>query len=181
MSEAAYSPHLRDPAQNVKDIGGAEYGQDTRTDEQKKTDKELAERLCRIIEDANSRVVPLTKMIRKVRVSDDYLEALFAHTRLVLQHIENMEAQKPEDRDENELIKQIKPLLEQAEKILNETLGAVKGADPDSRLSNKAKRNVQSHTATPEEQRLAEALKVVRMALLSISPTPCADELYHFS
>lgn len=72
-----------------------------------------------------------------------------------------MEAQKPEDRDEAELVKQIKPLLQQAETILNQTLGAIKGADPDNRLSNKAKRHMADHRATPEEQRLAEALKVV--------------------
>jgi hypothetical protein len=44
---------------------------------------------------------------------------------------------------------------------LNETAGSIKGADPDNRLSNKAKRHMQDHKATPEEQRLAEALKTV--------------------
>jgi hypothetical protein len=72
-----------------------------------------------------------------------------------------MEARKEDDRDEAELVKQVKPLIEQAEKILNETNGAIKGADPDNRLSNKAKRNFSDHKATPEEQRLAEALKTV--------------------
>jgi len=113
---------------------------DDRTDEETR-DKKLAERLSSIIEDANSRVIPLCKMIRK--------------------HIENMEARKEEDRDEAELVKQVKPLLEQAEKILNETHGAIRGADPDNRLTNQAKRNQQDHKATPEEQRLAEALKVL--------------------
>jgi len=80
---------------------------------------------------------------------------------MIRKHIENMEAQKEEDRDEGELVKQFKPLLEQAEKILNETMGSIKGADPDNRLSNKAKRNTADHKATPEEQRLAEALKVL--------------------
>jgi hypothetical protein len=84
-----------------------------------------------------------------------------------------MDAQKEEDRDEAELVKQVKPLLEQAEKILNETQGAVKGADPDNRLTNKAKRNMQDHKATPEEQRLAEALKVVSQ-LCSLDPLECA-------
>jgi len=114
---------------------------DNRTDEQKKMEKELANRLSSIIEDANARVTPLCKMIRK--------------------HFENMEAKKEEDRDQGELVKQVKPLLEQAEKILNETQGSIKGADPDHHLSNQAKRNQQDHKATPEEQRLAEALKVL--------------------
>jgi hypothetical protein len=75
-----------------------------------------------------------------------------------------MEAKKEEDRDENELTRNVKPLIEQAEKILNETNGSIRGADPDNRLSNQAKRNQQDHKATPEEQRLAEALKTVRRA-----------------
>ncbi|KAK7055940.1 Lea domain-containing protein [Favolaschia claudopus] len=116
-------------------------GQDTRTDQEKETDRKLAERLSTLIEDANSKCLPICNMIRK--------------------HIENMEAQKEEDRDENELVKAVKPLLQQAEQILNETNGAIRGADPDNRLSNKAKRNMQDHKATPEEQRLAEALKVL--------------------
>lgn len=78
-----------------------------------------------------------------------------------IQHIETMDSQKEEDRDEAELVKNVKPLLEQAEKILNETYGAIKGADPDNRLSNKAQRNQQDHKATPAEQRLAEAIKVL--------------------
>ncbi|KAJ3782676.1 hypothetical protein GGU10DRAFT_297483, partial [Lentinula aff. detonsa] len=114
---------------------------DDRNDEERKKDAELAERLSRLIEDANSRVVPLCKMIRK--------------------HIEGMEARKEEDRNEGELVQQVKPLLQQAEKILNETMGMIKGADPDNRLSDKAKRHAQTHNATPEEQRLAEALKVL--------------------
>ncbi|KAJ7610571.1 hypothetical protein DFH06DRAFT_1345976 [Mycena polygramma] len=68
---------------------------------------------------------------------------------------------KEEDRDEAELVKNVKPLLQQAEQILNETNGSIRGADPDNRLSNKATRNMQDHKATPEEQRLAEALKVM--------------------
>ena len=81
-----------------------------------------------------------------------------------------MEARKEEDRDEAELVKQVKPLLQEAEKILNETQGAIKGADPDNRISNRAKRHQDAHNATPEEQRLATALKVVSsiIAILTI-------------
>ena len=38
-----------------------------------------------------------------------------------------------------------------------------KGADPENKVSSRAKRHAQDHRATPEEQRLAEALKVVRI------------------
>jgi len=116
-------------------------GTDSRSKEEIERDNALAQRLSSIIEHANEQVVPLCEMIRK--------------------HIEGFERQKEEDRDESELVQQVKPLLQQAEKILNETNGAVRGADPDNRLSNKAKRNMQDHNASPEEQRLAEALKVM--------------------
>ncbi len=46
------------------------------------------------------------------------------------QAIEGFEAQKEDDRDEAALVKQVRPLIEQAEKTLNETNGAVRGADP---------------------------------------------------
>ncbi|KAJ7121912.1 hypothetical protein C8R46DRAFT_861500, partial [Mycena filopes] len=114
---------------------------DERTEQQKETDRQLAERLSTLIEEANEKCQPLCKMIRK--------------------HIENMDARKEEDRDEAELVKNVKPLLEQVEKILNETNGAIRGADPDKRLSNKATRNMHDHKATPEEQRLAEGLKIM--------------------
>ncbi|KAJ6476445.1 hypothetical protein C8R47DRAFT_658982 [Mycena vitilis] len=116
-------------------------GEDKRTEEEKEQDKKLAERISQIIEGANQKCTPLCKMIRK--------------------HIESMFERKEEDRDEAELVKNVKPLLQQAEQILNETNGAIRGADPDNRLSNKATRNMQDHKATPEEQRLAEALKVM--------------------
>ena len=45
--------------------------------------------------------------------------------------------------------------------MLYETNGAIKGADPDNRLTNRAQRHVDDHKASPEEQRLAEALKVM--------------------
>jgi hypothetical protein len=87
-----------------------------------------------------------------------------------------MDARKDDEKDENELVKQVKPLLEQAEKILNETNGAVRGADPDEKLSNRARRNVSDHKAEPEEQRLAEALKVVS-AEISVVGEVYSEEL----
>jgi len=114
---------------------------DERTPQEIKQDKELAERLSALIEDANQRVIPLCKQIRI--------------------HIENMKARPDEDKNEDELTKAVRPLIEQVEKVLNETNGAIKGADPDNQLTRTATRNLKDHKATPEEQRLAEALKVM--------------------
>ncbi|KZP07641.1 hypothetical protein FIBSPDRAFT_1052861 [Athelia psychrophila] len=113
---------------------------DERSPEAQKREKELAIRLAQIIENANEQVIPTVKMIRS--------------------NIENMLARKEEDRDDNELTEKVRPLIEQVEKVLNETNGAIKGIDHDNKLTNQAKRNQLEHKATPEEQRLAEALKI---------------------
>lgn len=54
------------PQIDVEHDIGSDTTTDDRTDAQKEADKQLAERLSALIEDANSRVVPLCKMIRKV-------------------------------------------------------------------------------------------------------------------
>lgn len=51
-------------AQDLENRAGEE---DNRSPEEIKKEDELAERLSSLIEDANKRVVPLCKMIRKVR------------------------------------------------------------------------------------------------------------------
>ncbi|KAJ7816517.1 hypothetical protein B0H14DRAFT_3111692 [Mycena olivaceomarginata] len=138
---------MSDIDQQELNAGGAaeeqkhEAGADERSEQEKEADRKLADRLSLLIEHANEKCVPLCNMIRK--------------------HFDHIDSQKEEDRDEDELVKAVKPLMQQAETILNETNGAIRGADPDNRLSNKAKRNVQDHKATPEEQRLAEAVKVL--------------------
>lgn len=48
--------------------------------------------------------------------------------------------------------KRKRSLAGQVEKILSESGGAIRGADPDSRLSNKTLRNMHDHKAMPEEQ-----------------------------
>jgi len=104
-----------------------------------KADAELADRLAHMINETIERLAPMLKMIRK--------------------HVDKANQTPPDELDEQALIDAVKPLLEQCSQALHETLGAIKGADPDGRLSNQAKRNMQDHKATPEEQRLAEALK----------------------
>ncbi|KAF7776509.1 hypothetical protein Agabi119p4_4902 [Agaricus bisporus var. burnettii] len=123
------------PAQGQKASG------DTRTQQEIDADNKMADRLSQIIEGANEQLLPICERMRKC--------------------IDNMFAQKEEDRDEQELVKQVKPLIEEADKILNETNGAIRGMDPEKQLTNRVKRNAQDHSASPSEQRLAEALKVL--------------------
>jgi hypothetical protein len=55
--------------QGDPDFPNAETATDNRPDAQKQAEKQLANRLSTIIENANERVIPICKMIRRVRQS----------------------------------------------------------------------------------------------------------------
>lgn len=63
-----------------------------------------------------------------------------------------------EDLDEDALVDKLKPVIEQATAVLNDSLGKIKGMDPEGLEAHKATRNYEDHNASPEEQRLAKAL-----------------------
>jgi len=55
----------------------------------------------------------------------------------------------------------MKPLIQEASQILNETLGGLKGADPDGKIQRRAQHKKDNHEATPEENHLAESVAKV--------------------
>ncbi|RGP60830.1 hypothetical protein FSPOR_10433 [Fusarium sporotrichioides] len=113
--------------------------------------KKLAQQLSYQIEQTLERLRPICKSI------NDKISAA--------------EAQKPEDRDEEELVRQVKPLIEDGGKLLTECNGIIRGLDPDGRIARNAKQKVSSGDATPEEAHLANILKE-----LSTEIQTCIDE-----
>ncbi|KAG4276034.1 hypothetical protein FPRO04_14301 [Fusarium proliferatum] len=107
--------------------------------EEAEKNKKLAQSLAYQIEQTLERLRPICKSIK------DKISAA--------------EAQKPEDRDEEELVRQVKPLIEEGGKILTETNGIIQGLDPDGRISRNAKQKTAAGEATPEEAHLANLLK----------------------
>ncbi|KAI0450239.1 hypothetical protein F5B21DRAFT_508407 [Xylaria acuta] len=79
--------------------------------------------------------------------------------RMIVERINQEEAKSEEDRDEEELVKQVRPLIEEGGKILTEANGVIRGLDPDGRISAQAKHHSAGGEATPEEYHLAELLK----------------------
>jgi len=103
------------------------------------SDVEIAKKLSSIIDNAIDRVSPLLEMMN--------------------QHLAKADHDREEDKlNEEELVKQVKPLIEQATNILRETHGAIKALDPDGTIANNAQRKAQDHEASKEEQHLAESL-----------------------
>lgn len=68
---------------------------------------------------------------------------------------------KKEDLDEEKLVEKLKPLIEQATGILQETHGAIKALDPDGKIARSAQHKTADSEATHEEQHLAQGLTEV--------------------
>jgi len=75
------------------------------------------------------------------------------------QHVEKADRTPKEELDEEELVNQVKPLLEEGGRILQECNGALRGLDPDGSIAATAKARAAQGNATQEEHRLAELLK----------------------
>jgi hypothetical protein len=56
-------------------------------------------------------------------------------------------------------VQEVKPLIEEGGRILNEAKGIIKGLDPEGRIAANAKHKTAAREATPEEYHLAEVLK----------------------
>ncbi|KAI1187992.1 hypothetical protein F5B17DRAFT_293759 [Nemania serpens] len=102
-------------------------------------DRKIASQICYCITQSLDKIKPICRMI--------------------VERINQEEAKSEADRDEEELIKQVRPLIEEGGKILTEANGVIRGLDPDGRISAQAKHHSAGHEATPEEYQLAELLK----------------------
>lgn len=118
------------------------------TEEEKKAreeaelDKKICAQMTYCVEDALDKIKPILKMI--------------------ISHIDKAERTPKDDLDEEELVKQVKPLIEEGGRILSEANSAIRALDPGGRLASQAKAKTAAHEATPEEYHLADCLKDVR-------------------
>ncbi|KAK3390578.1 hypothetical protein B0H63DRAFT_120319 [Podospora didyma] len=102
-------------------------------------DKKLAAQMSVCVEQCLDKIRPICKMI------NDKIDAA---------------ERTPEDeRDEEALVREVRPLIEEGGRILSEAKGAIKGLDPDGRIAANAKHKTAAHEATPEEYHLADVLK----------------------
>lgn len=108
----------------------------------KEQDKKLAIQMAACLEQCLDKINPICKMIT--------------------QKIEAMERKPEEERDEEQLVKEVRPLIEEGGNILREAHGVIRGLDPDGHIQANAKHKSGTREATPEEFHLAEVIKEVR-------------------
>ncbi|PYI11090.1 LEA domain protein [Aspergillus sclerotiicarbonarius CBS 121057] len=110
-------------------------------------DRQLAKKMSAIIGQTLDRLRPICKMISEL--------------------IEKAERTPKDELDEEQLVKDVKPLLEEGNGILQECNGAIRALDPDGHIAAAAKARAASHDATPEEYALAENLKELTNLVLT--------------
>ncbi len=83
------------------------------------------------------------------------------------QLVEKADRTPREELDEEELVNNVKPLIEEGGRILQECNGALRGLDPDGRIAAQAKGRANTREATPEEYRLADLLKEITSTVVT--------------
>lgn len=78
---------------------------------------------------------------------------------IVAQALDKAERTPKEELDEQKVVDEVKPLIEEGGRILTEANGSIRGLDPDGRIAANAKHKTAAREATPEEYRLADLLK----------------------
>ncbi|KAF4332695.1 hypothetical protein FBEOM_13504 [Fusarium beomiforme] len=107
--------------------------------EEVKKDEELASALAYNIDQTKDKIRPICKMI------DD--------------KISTSEVQSGEEGSEEQLVRQVRPLIEEGAKILIDNNRAIRDLDTDGHIQRNAKQQAAIAEATPEEYHLAELLK----------------------
>ncbi|KXL46047.1 hypothetical protein M433DRAFT_154607 [Acidomyces richmondensis BFW] len=146
-----------DDAGNVVDVDGNKIGEVTllenineeeyegpteeELEEARKRDEErqIAEKMANICQQTLERMQPICKQITE--------------------YMEKADRTPKDELDEEELVNQVKPLIEEGGRVLQECNGSLRGLDPDGHIAAQAKGRSGTNEATPEEYRLAEALK----------------------
>ena len=75
------------------------------------------------------------------------------------QYVNDAEQTPKEELDEEQLVKNVRPLIEEGGSILDQTNKEIRSLDPDGRLQMQAKQRASEGEASPEEHKLAELVK----------------------
>ncbi|KAF4206548.1 hypothetical protein CNMCM8927_004744 [Aspergillus lentulus] len=102
-------------------------------------DRDLAKKMAGIIGQTLDRLQPTCKRIAEL--------------------LEKADRTPRDELDEEKLVKDVRPLIEEGGQVLQECNGAIRALDPDGSIASTAKARAASHEATPEEYALAEKIK----------------------
>ena len=145
-----------DDAGNVVDVDGNKIGEVTlleniADDYEGPTEEELAE--------AAKREEERQVAEKMAGICTQTLEKMQPICKQITEYMDKADRTPKDELDEEELVNQVKPLIEEGGRILQECNGSLRGLDPDGKIAAQAKGRSGTGEATPEEHRLAETLK----------------------
>lgn len=106
---------------------------------QKAEDAEIAKKMNNIVQQTIEKMQPVCKNITD--------------------RMDKADRTPKEELDEEELVKDVKPMIEEGNRILQECNGSIRGLDPDGHIAANAKARAAAGEATPQENALANSLK----------------------
>lgn len=154
-----------DDAGNVVDIDGNKIGEATLLENiaeeefEGRTEEELAE--------AAKREEEREVAAKMGSICTQTLERMQPICKQITDHMDKADRTPKEELDEEELVNQVKPLIEEGGRILQECNGSLRGLDPDGKIAAQAKGRAGTGEATPEEHRLAETLKEITTTVVT--------------
>jgi hypothetical protein len=83
------------------------------------------------------------------------------------QRVERADRTPKEELDEEQLVQDVRPMIEEGSRILQECNGAIRGLDPDGHVAANAKARAASGEATKEEYAVAESLKTLTATVVT--------------
>ncbi|KAK5131398.1 hypothetical protein LTR08_000934 [Meristemomyces frigidus] len=146
-----------DDAGNVVDVDGNKIGEVTLIENiieeeyEGPTEEEIAE--------AQKREEERQVAEKMGNICTQTLEKMQPICKQIKEYMDKADRTPKEELDEEELVNQVKPLIEEGGRILQECNGSLRGLDPDGKIAAQAKGRSGTGEATPEEHRLAETLK----------------------
>jgi hypothetical protein len=145
-----------DDSGNVVDVDGNKIGEVTlleniADDYEGPTEEELAE--------AAKREEERQIAEKMAGICSQTLEKMQQICKQITDYMEKADRTPKDELDEEQLVNDVKPLIEEGGRILQECNGSLRGLDPDGHIAAQAKGRAGTGEATPEEYRLAETLK----------------------
>ena len=146
-----------DDSGNVVDVDGNKIGEVTLIENiveeeyEGPTEEELAEAAKREEE------AEIAKQM--ANICQKTLEDVQPICKQIKEHMDKADRTPKDELDEEELVNNVKPLIEEAGRKLQECNGSLRGLDPDGHIAAQAKGRAGTGEATPEEHRLADTLK----------------------
>ncbi|RAH79973.1 hypothetical protein BO86DRAFT_365671 [Aspergillus japonicus CBS 114.51] len=132
-------PEPEEPEEEVQEEEPGPSPEELEAKKKEEEDRQLAKKMSAIVGSTLDRLRPICKMISE--------------------HVDKADRTPKEELDEEQLVKDVKPLLEEGGQILQKCNGAIRALDPDGRIAATAKARAASHEASPEEYALADQLK----------------------